>query len=46
MAKKEHENNDEFRPNGTIAILVIFVITTILIWGTIYMILISRGSTI
>lgn len=45
MAKKE-KDKEEFRPNGTIAILVIFVITLVLIWGTIYMILLGRGGTV
>lgn len=45
MAKKE-KDREEFHPTGTIAILVIFVITLILIWGTIYMILLGRGGTL
>lgn len=45
MAKKE-KDNEEFQPNGTIAILVIFVITLVVIWGTIYMILLGRGGTV
>lgn len=43
MAKKD---NEEFRPSGTIAVLVIFVITLILIWGTIYVFLLQRGGTL
>jgi hypothetical protein len=45
MAKKD-KDDDEFRPTGTIAVLTIFVITLIAIWGTIYMILVGRGGTI
>jgi hypothetical protein len=45
MAKKSKDDED-FRPTGTIAILVIFVITLIAIWATIYMILVSRGGTL
>ncbi|MDD2923324.1 MAG: cytochrome c oxidase subunit 2A [Anaerolineales bacterium] len=45
MAKKD-KDNEAFRPTGTVAVLVIFVITLILIWGTIYMILLSRGATL
>jgi hypothetical protein len=47
MAKKSKEQEEEdFRPTGTIAVLTIFVITLIAIWGTIYMILVGRGGTI
>ena len=45
MSKNDKED-EEFRPTGTIAILVIFVITLIAIWGTIYMILVNRGGTL
>lgn len=45
MAKKE-KDNEEFHPTGTIAVLIIFVITLVLIWGTIYMILLGRGGTV
>ena len=45
MANKD-KDDDEFRPTGTIAVLTIFVITLIAIWGTIYMILVGRGGTI
>ncbi|GAB4539207.1 MAG: hypothetical protein Fur002_03900 [Anaerolineales bacterium] len=43
MAKKD---NDEFRPKGTIAVLIVFVITLIVIWGTIYAFLLNRGGTL
>jgi len=43
MAKKD---NDEFRPSGTIAVLIVFVITLVLIWGTIYAFLLNRGGTL
>ncbi len=45
MAKKNKEDED-FRPTGTIAVLAIFVITLIAIWGTIYWFLIQRGGTL
>ncbi len=45
MAKKE-KGNEEFHPTGTIAVLIIFVITLVLIWGTIYLYLLDRGATI
>jgi hypothetical protein len=44
MAKKN--SNGEFRPQGTVAILIIFVITLIVLWGSIYLILLGRGGTV
>ena len=46
MAKKNKDDDDDFRPTGTVAILIIFVITLIAIWTTIYMILVGRGGTL
>jgi len=43
---KQDKEDDEFRPTGTIVIMVIFVVTLIAIWSTIYMILIGRGATL
>ncbi|MBI4761878.1 MAG: cytochrome c oxidase subunit 2A [Chloroflexota bacterium] len=45
MTKKD-KADDEFRPTGTVVILAIFVVTLIVIWATIYMILIGRGGTL
>ena len=45
MAKKDNEDED-FRPTGTVAILAIFVVVLIAIWATIYMILVNRGGTL
>ena len=36
---------EHFRPTGTIFILVMFVVTLILLWGSVYVILLSRGVT-
>ena len=36
---------DHFRPTGTIAVLVAFVATLILLWLSVYLILIARGVT-
>lgn len=38
--------NEEFKPKGTMVILAIFVVTLILLWGSVYMILLSRGVTL
>jgi flagellar basal body-associated protein FliL len=46
---KDHENSEheeEFKPKGTIVILLIFVLTLILLWGSVYLILLSRGVTV
>ncbi len=36
---------EHFKPTGTIFILVMFVITLILLWASVYVILLSRGVT-
>ena len=45
MAKKD-KDSEEFRPTGTVAVMIIFVIALILIWGTIYVFLLNRGGTL
>ena len=44
--QKNPDEIDEFKPRGTVAILIIFLITLIVLWGSVYMILLSRGVTI
>lgn len=39
-AEQEH-----FKPTGTIFVLAVFVATIILLWGSVYVILLSRGVT-
>lgn len=39
------EPEGHFRPTGTIAILAAFVLTLILLWLSVYVILLSRGVT-
>lgn len=34
---------EHFKPVGTVFILSAFVLTIILLWGTVYLILLSRG---
>lgn len=34
---------EHFKPVGTIFILAMFVLTIILLWGSVYLILLSRG---
>ncbi len=40
------DNNNEFHPKGTMTILILFIITIILLWGSVFFILISRGVTL
>jgi hypothetical protein len=37
---------EEFQPRGTVAILVMFVLAIIILWGSVYVILLSRGVTV
>ena len=39
------EEPEHFKPTGTVFLLVMFVITMILLWGSVYVILLSRGVT-
>ncbi|MBN2147482.1 MAG: cytochrome c oxidase subunit 2A [Anaerolineales bacterium] len=45
MAEKDKKNND-FQPKGTILILIIFLVTMIVLWGSVYWILLQRGVTL
>ena len=36
---------EHFKPTGTIFVLALFVATIILLWGSVYVILLSRGVT-
>jgi len=36
---------EHFKPVGTVFILAVFVLTIILLWGSVYLILLSRGVT-
>lgn len=38
VAETEH-----FKPVGTLFVLAVFVLTIILLWGSVYLILLSRG---
>ena len=38
--------DEHFRPTGTVFILAAFVLTLILLWLSVYVILISRGVTV
>lgn len=36
---------EHFKPTGTVFILSVFVLTIILLWASVYLILLSRGVT-
>lgn len=36
---------EHFKPTGTMFVLALFVATIILLWGSVYVILLSRGVT-
>ncbi len=42
----DNDSNSEFHPKGTMTILILFIITIILLWGSVFFILLSRGVTI
>lgn len=46
MARKGEKPPTNFEPKGTLLIMLIFLITLIALWGTVYWILISRGTTL
>jgi hypothetical protein len=38
--------DEHFKPTGTIFVLGLFVATIILLWGSVYVILLARGVTV
>jgi hypothetical protein len=40
------QDADEFQPRGTFVILLIFMLVLIILWASVYLILVSRGVTI
>ena len=45
MAGNDEQHNEEFQPKGTLLVMGIFVLTIILLWGSVYLILLERGIT-
>ncbi|HEY5651046.1 MAG TPA: cytochrome c oxidase subunit 2A [Acidimicrobiia bacterium] len=41
----EVDGTEHFKPTGTLFVLALFVVTIILLWGSVYVILLSRGVT-
>ncbi len=46
MAKKEPNDIQKSHPKGTMLVLLIFLILIVVLWGSVYLILLSRGVTI
>ena len=46
MTDKKNPEQEEFKPRGTIVILLIFLVTIIVLWGSVYLILLDRGVTL
>lgn len=46
MQVEQGAEEEHFRPTGTIFILILFVAALILLWLSVYVILISRGVTV
>ena len=44
--KEDPNGGDEFKPKGTLVILFIFLVTLIVLWATVYVILLQRGITV
>ncbi len=42
----ENQQPESFEPKGTMVVLAIFLVTLIMLWGSVYYILLSRGVTL
>jgi hypothetical protein len=42
----EEHTDEHFKPVGTAYLLAIFVVVLILLWASVYLILLSRGTTV
>ena len=40
------QSTEHFKPTGTLFVLALFVATIILLWASVYVILLSRGVTV
>lgn len=39
------EPQDQFHPRGTVLVMILFVATLIILWGTVYLTMLSQGAT-
>lgn len=44
--KPSETDEEHFKPTGTIFVLGLFVVALVLLWASVYVILISRGVTV
>ena len=40
------DETGQFHPKGTILVLILFMVTLIALWGSVFLILLSRGVTL
>ncbi len=43
---KTRKPEESFQPKGTLVIMLLFLLAIIVLWGSVYFILLSRGVTI
>lgn len=46
MPEKKSQTPESFEPKGTLLVMAIFLVTLIVLWSSIYYILLSRGVTL
>jgi len=44
--EKKPDPRETFHPRGTLLIMLLFLLAIIILWGSVYLILLSRGVTI
>lgn len=44
-SKKKPQQREYKTPSGTIALMVIFIILLVTLWGSVYLTMLSRGAT-
>jgi hypothetical protein len=42
---RTRELPEDFRPVGTIALLAVFIVVMVLLWFSVYLVMLSRGPT-
>ncbi len=44
--QKQPASSKEFHPRGTVFIMILFALTLVILWGSIYLMLIGQGATV
>ena len=44
--RRDQMADEDFKPIGTVVIVVLFTLTLILLWVSVYLILLARGVTV